>query len=82
MTTYLGAVAVEVLAKLAAKKAVQAEIRSSGNRALVPHREIVARTKAYLAAHPELYEQALAQAWQMGIDVERINATNFDRTPD
>jgi hypothetical protein len=76
----LGAVAVDVLARLAAKKAVQAELRNSGNRALVPHREIVQQTKAYLAEHPELHEQAFAQAWQMSIDAhaERINAVLFD----
>jgi hypothetical protein len=76
----LGAVAVDVLARLAAKKAVQAELRASGNRALVRHREIVARSKVYLAEHPELREQAFAQAWQMSTDAhaERINATLFD----
>jgi hypothetical protein len=75
----LGAVAINVLAKCAAKKAVIAEIRSSGNRALVRHREIVARSKVYLAEHPELREQAFAQAWQMSIDahVERIERTLF-----
>ena len=74
----LGAVAVDVLARLAAKKAVQAELRASGNRALVRHREIVARSKVYLAEHPELREQAMASAWKLGMDKERINATVFD----
>jgi hypothetical protein len=74
----LGAVAVDVLARLAAKKAVQAELRAGGNRTLVRHREIVARSKVYLAEHPELREQALAQAWELGMDRERINEAVFD----
>jgi hypothetical protein len=75
----LGAIAVNVLAKCAAKKAVLAELRSSGNRRLVPHREIIVASKAYLAEHPELREQAFAQAWQMSIDAhaERIERTLF-----
>jgi hypothetical protein len=27
----------------------------------------VAQTKRYLEAHPELYEQALQRAWEMGV---------------
>jgi hypothetical protein len=75
----LGAVAIGVLAKCAAKKAVIDQLRSSGNRTLVPHREIVRQTKAYLAEHPELRERAFAQAWQMSIDAhaERIERTLF-----
>jgi hypothetical protein len=76
----IGALAINVLAKCAAKKAVIEQLRSSGNRAIVPHREIVRQTKAYLAAHPELQEQALATAWQMSIDAhsERLNRALFD----
>ena len=49
--------AINVLARLAAKKAVTEELRAKGVRVtLVPHREIVAQAKAHLEAHPELYE--------------------------
>ena len=74
----LGAVAIDVLAKCAAKKAVIEELRAQGNRTLVPHREIVRASKAYLAQHPELREQAMARAWQLGIDSERIDKAIFD----
>src|SRR5215469_18364343 len=76
----LGAIAINVLAQCAAKKAVIEELRASGNRTLVPHREIVAASKAYLAQHPELREQAFGQVWQMSIDAhaERINRALFD----
>ena len=57
-----------MLARLAAKKAVTEELRAKGVRVtLVPHREIVAQAKAHLEAHPELYEQALQRAWQIGV---------------
>ena len=76
----LGAVAINVLAQCAAKKAVIEELRAQGNRTLVPHREIVRQSKVYLDQHPELREQAFGQAWQMSIDAhaERINRALFD----
>ena len=65
---HLGAVAVNVLARLEAKKAVKEQLRAQGIcLTYVPAREIVAQTKRYLEAHPELYEQALQRAWQMGV---------------
>ena len=57
---HFGALAVNVLARQAAKNAAKEQLRASGNRRLVPHREIVAQAKAHLEAHPELYEQTLA----------------------
>jgi hypothetical protein len=38
------------------------------------------KTKAHLEAHTELYEQALARAWEMGVMEQsaRINATLLD----
>jgi hypothetical protein len=76
----IGALAINVLAKCAAKKAVVEQLRSSGNRAIVPHREIVRQTRAYLAEHPELQEQALATAWELSIRDQqgRLNAALFD----
>ena len=58
--------AVNVLARQAAKKAVQAELRARGDRRLVPVREMVARAKDYLAGHPELYVEARERARQIG----------------
>ena len=65
---HLGAVAVNVLARLEAKKQVKEHLRQQGIRlTYVPAREIVAQAKAHLEAHPELYEQALQRAWEMGV---------------
>ena len=65
---HLGAVAVNVLARLEAKKQVKEQLRAQCIRlTYVPAREIVAQTKRYLEAHPELYEQALQRAWEMGV---------------
>ena len=58
--------AVKVLARLAAKKAVQAELRSKGVRVtLVRPAEISAQAGEYLANHPELYQLALERAQRM-----------------
>ena len=47
----------ELLARLAARRAVEAEVRAKG---LKPHpAEITEQTRVYLERHPELYEQAL-----------------------
>jgi len=57
---HLGAVAVNVLARLDAKKQVKEQLRAQGIRlTYVPAREIVAQTRRYLEAHPELYERAM-----------------------
>jgi short-subunit dehydrogenase len=59
-------VAVKVLARLAAKKAVQAELKAQGVRVtLVRPAEINAQAAEYLANHPELYQQALERAQRM-----------------
>jgi hypothetical protein len=60
--------AINVLARLEAKKQVKEHLRAQGIRlTYVPAREIVAQTKRYLEAHPELYEEALQRAWEMGV---------------
>ena len=65
---HLGTLAVNVLARLEARKQVKEHLRAQGIRlTYVPAREIVAQTKAHLKAHPELYEQALQRAWEMGL---------------
>jgi hypothetical protein len=47
----------ELLARLAARRAVEAELRAEGLRPQPA--EITEQTRAYLEQHPELYEQAL-----------------------
>lgn len=62
----VGISAVKVLARLAAKKAVQAELRAQGVRVtLVRPAEISERAQVYLQAHPELYQLALERAKRM-----------------
>jgi short-subunit dehydrogenase len=63
----VGNQAIAILARLAAKKAVQDELRSQGVRVtLVKPAEIAERAKAYLDANPHLYQEALERAKQMG----------------
>ena len=62
----ISASAVHVLARLAARKAVQEELRSQGVRPTqVKPAEISAKAQAYLANHPELYRAALERAQHM-----------------
>jgi deoxyribodipyrimidine photolyase-like uncharacterized protein len=59
--------AVAQLARLAAKRAVQDQLRAQGVRvSLVPPAEIMRQAREYLDAHPELYQQALERAKRMG----------------
>ena len=58
--------AVMVLARLAAKKAVQDQLRAQGVRvSLFPYAELMRQAGEYLAKHPELYQQALERANRM-----------------
>ena len=58
--------AVKALARLAAKKAVQAELKDKGVRVtLVRPAEINAQATIYLASHPELYVAAHERAKRM-----------------
>jgi hypothetical protein len=58
--------AVKVLARLAAKKAVQANLRDEGVRITTyPYAELMRQAGEYLANHPELYQQALERAQRM-----------------
>jgi hypothetical protein len=64
----ISASAVHVLARLAARKAVQEELRSQGVRVtLVKPAEISAKAQSYLADHPELYREALERAQRLGL---------------
>jgi hypothetical protein len=64
--------AVHILARLAARKAVQDELRSQGVRvSLVKPAEISAKAQVYLQSHPELYREALERAQRMGMYEKR-----------
>jgi hypothetical protein len=59
--------AVMVLARLAAKRAVQDQLRAQGVRvSLVPPRDIAEKASTYLVSHPELYQQAKERAKRLG----------------
>ena len=64
----VSASAVHVLARLAARRAVQEELRSRGVRvSLVKPAEISARAQVYLQSHPELYRAGFERARLMGM---------------
>jgi hypothetical protein len=64
----VGAAAVNVLAKLAAKRAVREELREQGVRVtLVKPADLSAATAKYLDQHPELYLDALKLAHRLGL---------------
>jgi hypothetical protein len=75
--SHIGQHAINVLARLEARKAAKEQFRARGVK-FYKHTELLRQASEYLAAHPELYEVALARAWQMGMDRERINAVVFD----
>ena len=59
--------AISFFARSAAKQAVKQKLRDDGARlSLVPVRVICEQAEVYLAQHPELYEQALERAKQLG----------------
>jgi len=59
----ISASAVHALARLAAKRAVQEQLRADGVRVtLIPPRVISEQAQRYLADHPELYPAALERA--------------------
>jgi 2-iminoacetate synthase ThiH len=65
---HISITAVKVLARLAAKKAVEAELRAKGIRTtLVTPAEISAQANAYLAANPQVYVEARERAARLGM---------------
>ena len=59
----IGVTAVKVLARLAAKRAVQQQLRDQGVRVTTyPYAELMRQAHEYLSAHPELYQAALERA--------------------
>jgi hypothetical protein len=73
----IGHHAINVLARLEARKAAKEQFRQRGIRDY-RHVELLRQASEYLAQHPELFEVALARAWQMGMDHERIANAVFD----
>jgi len=64
----ISASAVHVLARLAAKKAVQEQLRSQGvHVSLVKPTGINAKANEYLALHQELYDEARERAQRLGM---------------
>ena len=74
--------AVKVLARLAAKKAVEAELRAQGVRVtLVRPAEVTAQANAYLTANPQLYDEARERAARLGM-YEKRRLSPIMVTPD
>jgi hypothetical protein len=62
----VSASAVHILARLAAKKAVQEQLRAEGVRiSLVKPADISVKAQAYLQSHPELFKEALERAQRL-----------------
>jgi hypothetical protein len=74
--------AVMLFARLAAKRAVQDQLRAQGVRvSLFPHAELMRQAGEYLANHPELYQLALERAHRLGyIDPLRANISSDAQT--
>jgi hypothetical protein len=70
--------AINALARLAARRAVVAELRDQGHRVgLIKASTISAKANEYLATHPDLYRQAHATAelFRMGDRYKRRKTT-------
>ena len=68
----IGTSTVKMLARSAARNAVKQQLQARGVRVShVPHAQIVQQANVYLEQHPELFEQALQRARQMGL-IERF----------
>jgi hypothetical protein len=64
----VGALAVKVLARAAARNAVKAQLQGAGVRlSTYPHAQIMQQANAYLEQHPELYREALERAQREGM---------------
>jgi hypothetical protein len=80
----VSASAVHVLARMAARRAVQEQLRADGVRVtLVKPAEISARAQVYLSQHPELYREALERAQRLGMyEKPRRRLSQIMVTPD
>jgi hypothetical protein len=64
----IGTPVVKMLARSAARRAVNEQLRAQGVRVShVKYAEIVSRASAYLADHPALYTEALERAQRLGM---------------
>jgi hypothetical protein len=74
---HISSAAVKVPARLAAKKQLTEQLRQQGVRQPLARPSAVS---AHLAEHPELYEQALATAWELAVRSQSalINAVLFE----
>ena len=69
---HISITAVKVLARLAARKAVETELRAKGIRVtLVKPAEITAQAQVYLQSHPELIDEAKARTLRLGMFEKR-----------
>jgi hypothetical protein len=67
--SHIGTACVRVLARQAAINLVKSELQRRGERVhSVPIRDIQIQADAYLAAHPELIEEAHARAWRIAVN--------------
>ena len=67
--SHIGAACVRVLARQTASNLVKDELKRQGLRvAHVATRDIQIQADAYLAAHPELIEEANARAWRIAVN--------------
>ena len=74
----IGVSVVKVLARLAARNEVKRQLRAQGVRVSpVRHAEILAQASAYLADHPELYQEALERAQREGL-IEQQRCLAYD----
>jgi hypothetical protein len=74
---HISSAAIKVIARVLAKKALAESLRGQGVRQVFVRQSAVS---AHLEQHPELYEQALATAWELSVRDQsgRINAALFD----
>ena len=71
--------AISFFARSAAKQAVKQKLRDDGARlSLVPVGVIAEQAEVYLAQHPELFQEALERAKQLGF----VEAQSIHVTPD
>ena len=67
--SHIGVACVRVLARQAAINFVKSELQRRGERVhSVSMRDIQIQADAYLAAHPELIEDAHARAWRIAVN--------------
>jgi hypothetical protein len=67
--SHIGAACVRVLARQAAINLVKSELQRRGERVhSVSMRDIKIHADAYLAAHPELIDDAHARAWRIAVN--------------